>query len=88
MLRMSEKKSGLYQIEVTGLFVSPELIDFIKSEINAQPTALGIYYHRIEQNKSFKLYLRGVSYEHSLETYIKFSHWLMEKTLKKTLNTQ
>lgn len=88
MIRMSEKKSGLYQIEVTGLFVTTELIEFIKNEINNQPTALGIYYHRIEQNKSFKLYLRGVSYEHSLETFVKFSHWLMQKLLEQTQNNK
>ena len=83
MLRMTQKPSGLYQIEVTSLFISHELVEMIKNEINAQPTALGIYYHRIEQNKSYKLYLRSASFEHALETYIKFSHWLLEKSLTK-----
>lgn len=88
MLRMRITPNGSYQVEVTGLFITPELVEFIKNEINAQPTALGIYYHRIENNKSFKLYLRGVSYEHSLETYVKFSHWLMQKLLEKTQNNK
>ena len=88
MIRLSEKKSGLYQIEVTGLFISRELVEFIKNEINQQPTHLGIYYHWIENANSFKFYLRGVSYEHCMETFVKFSHWIMDKTYQKTLNTQ